>query len=183
MTASATNFNFDQWLANHGFLVVAFDGRGTPFRGRDWERVLKGNFINYPLNDQAEALHRMAALVPQMDMNRVGVYGWSFGGYFSAMAVMQRPDIYHAGFVGAPVSVWEDYDTHYTERYIGTPQDNKDGYHDSSVLTHAHKLTQPLLIAHGTADDNVYFSHAIKVGHQCCLLSIMPHFIDSFILI
>ena len=105
-----------------------------------------------------------------MDMERVGVWGWSFGGYFSAMAALRRPDIYRAAVAGAPVSEWRDYDTHYTERYLGLPEaaDAEEGpYRRSSVLTFAVEAPQedhrPVLIFHGTADDNVYFSHALKL--------------------
>ena len=101
----------------------------------------------------------------ELDLGRVGVYGWSFGGYFSAMAVMRRPDVFDVGVAGAPVAEWLDYDTHYTERYLGLPDDNPSGYADSSVLTYAKDLEKPLLIIHGTSDDNVYFSHSLKMSN------------------
>lgn len=160
-----------QYFADHGFIVVSFDGRGTPGRGRAWERAIQGDFIQIPLGDQVAALQAAGEAHPEMDLSRVGVYGWSFGGYFSAMAVLQRPDVFSAGVAGAPVSEWRDYDTHYTERYLGLPEaESEDGpYHRSSVLTYAaieppEGSTRPLLIVHGTADDNVYFSHAIKLS-------------------
>jgi dipeptidyl-peptidase-4 len=158
------NYLLQQWIADHGFVVVVIDGRGTPGRGRNWERVIKGNLIKVPLADQVNALQSLGKNYPELDLDRVGVYGWSFGGYFSAMAVMQRPDVYRAGVAGAPVADWEDYDTHYTERFLGLPHDNPKGYKDSNVLTHAPKLTRPLLLIHGTMDDNVYFSHSIKIS-------------------
>src|SRR5690606_10292603 len=108
----------NQWFADHGFVVVTFDGRGTPGRGREWERAIRGDFITVPLEDQVAALQAAAEAHPEMDLSRVGIYGWSFGGYFSAMAVLRRPDVFHAGIAGAPVSEWRDYDTHYTERYL-----------------------------------------------------------------
>ncbi|RMH23554.1 MAG: S9 family peptidase [Planctomycetota bacterium] len=154
----------NQWFADHGFIVVQFDGRGTPNRGRAWERAIKNDVITGPLADQVEALRATAQRVPEMDLSRVGIYGWSFGGYFSAHAVMQRPDVYRAGVAGAPVADWLDYDTHYTERYMGLPEANPEGYERASVLTHAPNLERPLLVIHGTADDNVYFMHSLKMA-------------------
>lgn len=163
-TTARSKYAFDQWLADHGFIVVMLDGRGTPARGRDWERAIKWNFIDAPLADQVDGLRRLAARNPEMDLDRVGVYGWSFGGYFSAMAAMREPGVFDAAFVGAPVCDWRDYDTHYTERYIGLPQENPEAYEVSNVLTYAADLEVPLLMVHGTADDNVYFTHALKMS-------------------
>jgi len=157
-------YRMQQWYANHGFIVVSIDGRGTPSRGRAWERAIRDDFISLPLQDQVDGLQALGERFEEMDLDRVGIYGWSFGGYFSAMAVMQRPDVFHAGIAGAPVADWADYDTHYTERYIGLPQENAEAYRRSSVLTYAAQLERPLLIIHGTADDNVYFVHAIKMS-------------------
>ncbi|MCA9608255.1 MAG: DPP IV N-terminal domain-containing protein [Myxococcales bacterium] len=159
----------DQWHADHNFVVVMIDGRGTPGRGREWERAIDGDFISAPLEDQVEALQQLGDRHPELDLERVGVWGWSFGGYFSAMAVLRRPDIFRAGIAGAPVSEWRDYDTHYTERYLGLPEgeDEEGAYHRSSVLTFATEAEvedlRPLLLVHGTADDNVYFSHSLKL--------------------
>jgi dipeptidyl-peptidase-4 len=174
VSMSPYRYLLEQWYADHGYVVVSIDGRGTPGRGRAWERVIAGNFIELPLRDQVDGLVALGQRFPEMDMSRVGVYGWSFGGYFSAMAVMQRPDVFHAGVAGAPVADWADYDTHYTERYIGLPQENEEGYAASSVLTHAPRLERPLLILHGTADDNVYFTHAIKMS-DALLRAARPH--------
>jgi len=154
----------NQWFANQGFIVVSFDGRGTPNRGRAWERSIKGDLITAPLEDQVNALRDLANSVPQMDLLRVGVFGWSFGGYFSAHAILQRPDVFHAASIGAPVADWADYDTHYTERYMGLPEENAAGYEHADVLTHARRVDRPILIFHGTADDNVYFTHALKLS-------------------
>lgn len=155
---------FEQWLADQGFIVVSVDGRGTPGRGRGWERAIKNNLIDVALQDQVEGVQALGAKFPEMDMSRVGIEGWSFGGYFSAMAAMKRPDIYKASVAGAPVCDFRDYDTHYTERYLGLPEDNPAGYKASSVLTYCQDLTVPLLIIHGTADDNVYFFHSLKMA-------------------
>ncbi len=164
VTATPNRYLLEQWLADHGFIVVTLDGRGTPNRGRDWERVIKGNLIEVPLADQVAGLKALGEKYAELDLDRVGIQGWSFGGYFSAMAVMQRPDVYHAAVAGAPVGDWMDYDTHYTERYMGLPENNPEGYEASSVLTHAAKLERPLMIIHGTTDDNVYFTHGLKIS-------------------
>jgi dipeptidyl-peptidase-4 len=160
---SAYDYLIPQWIADHGFVVVSVDGRGTPGRGREWERSIKGNLIELPLEDQVEALHALGARHPEMDLDRTGIYGWSFGGYFSAMGVMRRPELFRAGVAGAPVVDWEDYDTHYTERYMDLPESNPGGYRSASVLTYAPRLERPLLIVHGTVDDNVYFLHSMKL--------------------
>jgi dipeptidyl-peptidase-4 len=124
---------------------------------------VKGNAIDIPLADQIAALKGLGQLVPQMDLGRVGVFGWSFGGYFAAMATIRRPDIFAAGVAGAPVVDWQDYDTYYTERYMGLPQENAAGYRASNVLTYAAGLQRPLLIVHGVTDDNVYFENTMKL--------------------
>ncbi|HLX10783.1 MAG TPA: DPP IV N-terminal domain-containing protein [Thermoanaerobaculia bacterium] len=161
--AWAGQYLLDQWIADHGFAVLTLDGRGTPGRGRAWERAIKGNLIDVQLADQVAGLQAAAARYPELDLARTGIFGWSFGGYFAAMAAMRRPDVYHAAVAGAPVCDWLDYDTHYTERYLGLPQANPDGYRQSSVLTWCPRLRVPLLVVHGTADDNVYFMNSLKL--------------------
>lgn len=155
---------FQQWIADHGFIVVAMDGRGTPRRDAAWQRAVHKDFITKPLEDQVRGLQSLGERYREMDLSRVGIYGWSYGGYFSAMAVMQRPDVFQVGVAGAPVTDWIDYDTHYTERYAGHPETDAESYAVSNVLTYADKLERPLLIIHGTADDNVYFVHALKMA-------------------
>jgi dipeptidyl-peptidase 4 len=162
VVASRAHYLLDAWFANQGFVVVSIDGRGTPARGRAWERSIKGNF-SLTLEDQVRGLKALGAKYPELDLSRVGIFGWSFGGYFTAMSVTRRPDIYHAGVAGAPVTDWLDYDTHYTERYLGLPQKDPHAYEVSSVLERAHELSRPLLLIHGTADDNVFFFHSIKL--------------------
>lgn len=164
VTADATRFLTDQWMADQGYLVVRIDGRGTPYRGRDWERIVRGNLIDVALQDQVNGLTALADQIPELDLTRVGVTGWSFGGYFSAMAAMRRPDIFRCAIVGAPVITWENYDTYYTERYLGLPQENPEAYRVSSVLTYVDELRRPLLIFHGLTDDNVYFQHALQLA-------------------
>ncbi|MHC4976322.1 MAG: S9 family peptidase [Planctomycetota bacterium] len=164
VTASARSYLFPQWIANQGYIVVRIDARGTPGRGSQWLKIVKGNLIDIALRDQATATTLLCEKYPEMDADRVGMFGWSFGGYFSAMAAMRSPDVFAAGVAGAPVTDWQDYDTHYTERYLWTPEHNPDGYEASNVLTYADQLEVPLLIIHGTVDDNVYFAHALKMS-------------------
>ncbi|MFI5336686.1 MAG: DPP IV N-terminal domain-containing protein, partial [Opitutales bacterium] len=154
----------DQWMADQGYVVVRLDGRGTPWKGRDWERVIKGNLIDVPLHDQIAGLQALAGQYPEIDLTRVGVTGWSFGGYFSAMATIRRPDVFRAGVAGAPVITWENYDTHYTERYLSLPQTAPDAYRVSDVTTYARELRRPLLLIHGLTDDNVYFQHTLQLA-------------------
>ena len=153
----------NQCLADHGFIVATLDARGTPGRGRDWERATKYDFIDVPLQDQIDGLQALARAVPEIDLNRIGITGWSFGGYFTAMATTRRPDVFHAGVAGAPVIDFADYDTAYTERYLGDPRTSPDAYRVSNVLTHAAELSRPLLIMHGVTDDNVYFENSVKL--------------------
>lgn len=164
VNATIRDYLPDQWMADQGYVVVRLDGRGTPWKGRDWERIIKGNFIDVALADQIAGLTALAAQYPELDLTRVGVTGWSFGGYFSAMATIRRPDFFRAGVAGAPVVTWENYDTHYTERYLGLPQTNPDAYRVSDVTTYASELRRPLLLIHGLTDDNVYFQHTLQLA-------------------
>jgi dipeptidyl-peptidase-4 len=153
-----------QWLANQGFIVVKADGRGTPRRGREWERAIKHDFATPIAADQVAALQALGAKVPEMDLARVGVYGWSFGGFLAALLGMARPDVVKSAVAGAPVVDWQDYDTHYTERYLGLPQAQPFAYEVSSLLSYVEQARRPLLLIHGTADDNVYFLHTLKLS-------------------
>ncbi|TVQ29894.1 MAG: S9 family peptidase [Phycisphaeraceae bacterium] len=164
VVATADRYLLNQWFADHGFIVAIIDNRGTLHRGRAWHRTVKNDLIDIPLQDQVTALQLLGERYDEFDMSRVGMYGWSFGGYFSAMAVMRHPEVYRVGVAGAPVVDWADYDTHYTERYMDLPQDNPEGYEAANVLTYADRLERPLLLIHGTADDNVYFMHSLKLA-------------------
>ena len=154
----------DQWYADAGFVIVRIDGRGTPKRGRAWERAIKNDLVTVAMADQVAVLRELARTRPEMNLDQVGIYGWSFGGYMAAMAVLLEPEIFRAAVAGAPVTDWRDYDTFYTERYMGLPADNPDGYRKTSALTHAASLRRPLLLVHGTTDDNVYFTHTLKLS-------------------
>ncbi|MBL9135694.1 MAG: prolyl oligopeptidase family serine peptidase, partial [Verrucomicrobiales bacterium] len=110
-----------QWMADQGLVVVSVDNRGTPGRGRDWERAIYQKFGELPIQDQARVLQSLGRDRPWLDLKRVGIYVWSFGGYASALAVLKRPAVFKAAVAEAPVTDWLDYDTHYTERYLGVP--------------------------------------------------------------
>ena len=172
--ASRAAFLTSQWFAEQGFAVIIADGRGTPGRGPDWEKTVAGDLAGPPLEDQVEALHATAARCSDLDLDRVAIRGWSFGGYLSALAVLRRPDVFHAAVAGAPVTEWRLYDTHYTERYLGDPDQNSDAYEASSLLTDAHKLSRPLLIIHGLADDNVVVAHSLRLS-SALLAAGRPH--------
>lgn len=165
VSADPRQYLLEQWLADQGFLVVGFDGRGTPRRGRAWERAIRGDFSGVILEDQVAALQALGREVPEMDLERVGIYGWSFGGYLSALAVLRRPDVFRAAVVGAPVVDWLDYDTYYTERYLGIPPAADAVYARNGLLGYAPELRRPLLLLHGTSDDNVYFFHSLKLAN------------------
>ncbi len=153
-----------QWFADQGFAVVVTDGRGTPGRGSEWERALHLDLATSVLEDQVDALEQAAAEFGCLDLDRVAIRGWSFGGYLAALAVMLRPDRFHAAIAGAPVTEWRLYDTHYTERYLGDPAERSDVYDGSSLLPLAADLTRPLLLIHGLADDNVMAAHTLQLS-------------------
>lgn len=164
-----------QWLADQGFAVVIADGRGTPGRGPAWERAVRGDFAEPVLEDQITALieaarrHRDA-----FDLDRVGIRGWSFGGWLAGLAVLRRPDVFHAAVAGAPVTDWRLYDTHYTERYLGHPAEHPEAYERSDLTPLAVQLERPLLLVHGLADDNVVVAHTLRLS-RALLEAGRPH--------
>ena len=153
-----------QWLADQGFAVLVVDGRGSPGRGPAWERAVAAELAAVTLTDQVDALYAAAVEYPQLDLSRVAIRGWSYGGYLAALAVLRRPDVFHAAVAGAPVTDWSLYDTHYTERYLGLPQDAPTIYERNSLPTDAPGLRRSLLIVHGLADDNVFVAHALRLS-------------------
>jgi dipeptidyl-peptidase-4 len=163
-----------QWWADQGFAVVVVDGRGTPGVSPEFERAVCGDLAGPVLDDQVDALHALAGEHPDLDLTRVGIRGWSFGGHLAALAVTRRPDVVHAGIAGAPVTDWSLYDTAYTERYLGLPYRHPDAYARSSVLTSAADLARPLLLIHGLADDNVVAAHTLRMS-SALLAGGRPH--------
>lgn len=162
-----------QWFADQGFAVVVADGRGTPGRGPEFERAILHDLATPILDDQVDALHGAAARFPDdLDLSRVGIRGWSFGGYLAALAVLRRPDVFHAAIAGAPVTDWRLYDTCYTERYLGHPDEGH--YDSSSLFADAEKLDRPLLLIHGMADDNVVAAHTLRLS-SALLAAGRPH--------
>ncbi|MEC3981107.1 S9 family peptidase [Amycolatopsis sp. H20-H5] len=161
---SRNAFLTSQWLADQGFAVLVADGRGTPGRGAGWEKEIAGDLADVTLADQVDALHAAAATHPELDLDRVAIRGWSYGGYLSALAVLRRPDVFHAGVAGAPVTDWALYDTHYTERYLGKPQDEPKAYEHNSLIADAGELSRALLLIHGLADDNVFVAHSLRLS-------------------
>ena len=163
-----------QWFADQGFAVVVADGRGTPGRGSAWERDVHLDLATGVLEDQVDALHAAADEHGVLDLERVAIRGWSFGGYLAALAVLRRPDVFHAGIAGAPVTEWRLYDTHYTERYLGDPAERPDVYEANSLLPLAEQLSRPLLLIHGLADDNVVAAHTLQLS-SALLAAGRPH--------
>jgi dipeptidyl-peptidase-4 len=173
-----------QWFAEQGFAVVIADGRGTPARGPEWERAVAGDLAGPVLDDQVDALGAAARRFADLDTDRVAIRGWSFGGYLAALAVLRRPDVFHAAIAGAPVTDWRLYDTHYTERYLGHPDQNQDAYRQSGLISLAERSVvtlaadaiapRPLMLIHGLADDNVVVAHTLRLS-AALLAAGYPH--------
>ncbi|MDQ2588208.1 S9 family peptidase [Saccharothrix yanglingensis] len=174
VVAARNAYLTSQWLADQGFAVLVVDGRGTPGRGPAWERDIAFDFAGATLDDQVDALHAVAADHPDLDLTRVAIRGWSYGGYLAALAVLRRPDVFHAGIAGAPVTDWSLYDTHYTERYLGHPDEKPEVYEANSLIADAPKLERPLMIVHGLADDNVVAAHTLRLS-SALLAAGRPH--------
>ncbi|MEU7858975.1 DPP IV N-terminal domain-containing protein [Nonomuraea sp. NPDC049141] len=154
-----------QWFAEQGFAVIVADGRGTPGRGPAFERAVLNDLATPALEDQIDALQGVAEQYPNdLDLTKVAIRGWSFGGFLAALAVLRRPDVFHAAVAGAPVTDWRLYDTCYTERYLGHPDEQPDVYDNSSLFGDAAKLERPLLLIHGLADDNVVAAHTLRLS-------------------
>ncbi|WP_431036560.1 DPP IV N-terminal domain-containing protein [Streptomyces sp. P6-2-1] len=166
-----------QWFAEQGFAVVVADGRGTPGPSPAWEKAVSRR-LTLSLDDQVDALHGLADRFP-LDLTRVAIRGWSFGGYLAALAVLRRPDVFHAGVVGAPVTDLRLYDTHYQERYLGTPADEPEVYAHNSLVTdeglsEAREPHRPLMLIHGLVDDNVLVAHSLRLS-SALLAAGRPH--------
>ncbi|SFF73410.1 dipeptidyl-peptidase-4 [Actinacidiphila alni] len=167
-----------QWFADQGFAVVVADGRGTPGRSPAWEKAMVNKLIEVSLNDQIAALHALAESFP-LDLGRVAIRGWSFGGTLAAAAVLRRPDVFHAGVAGAPLTDQRLYDTHYTERYLGHPDEQPGVYDANSVvtldgITELAEPARPLMIVHGLADDNVLVANSLRLS-TALLAAGRPH--------
>ncbi|QGW66758.1 prolyl oligopeptidase family serine peptidase [Lysobacter soli] len=151
--------DFNQYLAQHGYVVFSLDNRGTPRRGAAFGGALYGKQGTVEVADQLKGVEWLKSQ-PWIDSSRIGVYGWSNGGYMTLMLLAKASNQYACGAAGAPVTDWALYDTHYTERYMGLPKANVAGYQEARVLEHIDGLTSKLLLIHGMADDNVLFTNS-----------------------
>ncbi|MGW4381156.1 alpha/beta fold hydrolase [Kitasatospora sp. NPDC004531] len=162
-----------QWFADQGFAVIVADGRGTPGHSPAWEKSINRRTAEITVADQVDALHALAEEFP-LDLGRVAIRGWSYGGYLAAAAVLREPDVFHAAVAGAPVTDHELYDTHYNERYYGDPAEEPEVYAANSVVALAPSLRRPLMIVHGLADDNVVVAHSLRLS-TALLAAGRPH--------
>jgi dipeptidyl-peptidase 4 len=153
-----TRYLWHQMLAQRGYIVASVDNRGTGARGSAWRKITYGRLGVVETEDQAAAARALARL-RYVDGSRIGIWGWSYGGFMSLNAILQFPDVYKTAVAVAPVTHWKFYDTIYTERYNGLPQDNASGYDQGSPLTYARNLRGNLLIIHGSGDDNVHYQN------------------------
>ena len=151
-----------QRLRSLGFCVVKCDNRGSSRRGLAFESAISRRLGRLEVLDQVEAVKQLS-LRGIADSSRVGIYGWSYGGYLSAMCLCRAPDVFHVAVAGAPVTSWDGYDTHYTERYMGLPADNPSGYRESAVFDHVPNMQGKLMIVHGLIDENVHFRHTARL--------------------
>ncbi|MBT8055157.1 MAG: S9 family peptidase [Gammaproteobacteria bacterium] len=153
---------FNQVLARNGYVVFTLDNRGTSERGKAFEDVIYRSMGDFEVRDQLQGLKWLKSQ-SYVDADNVGVHGWSYGGYMTLMLLLKAPGAFNAGIAGAPVTNWRLYDTHYTERYMGDPDDGDGRYETASPITYAQNLRDPLLIVHGMADDNVFFDHTVQM--------------------
>ncbi|HEU4403509.1 MAG TPA: S9 family peptidase [Candidatus Polarisedimenticolia bacterium] len=151
-----------QFLTDQGYVVFRLDNRGSPRRGKAFEETIARRLGSVEVEDQIAGARYLAGL-PYVDGSRLGIYGWSYGGYMAVLCLLKAPDLFRAAVAGAPVSDWDGYDTHYTERYMGTPQENPEGYRAASLLPLASRLRGHLLILHGMVDENVHFRHTARL--------------------
>ena len=155
-------FLWHELMAQKGFIIFSVDNRGSAGRGHAFETPLHFRLGAQELSDQRDGVHYLKSL-PYVDANRIGIWGWSYGGHMTLHAMFEAGDDFKAGFAGGPVTDWRYYDSIYTERYLGLPQKNEKGYQDSSPVKYAAQLKGKLLIAHGTGDDNVHFANTLSV--------------------
>ncbi|MBT2407571.1 MULTISPECIES: prolyl oligopeptidase family serine peptidase [unclassified Streptomyces] len=164
VSAEPRRWQHRQWWADQGFAVVTVDNRGTAYVSPAHSHAMYRGFSEVTLEDQVAALHALAERHGDLDLGRVGVRGWSYGGYLSALAVLRRPDVFHAAAAGAAPTDFRHYDTAYTERYLGLPQEQPEVYERDSLIPDAPKLARPLLLVTGLADDNVHPSHTLRLS-------------------
>lgn len=174
------NGMFHLWhlmLSEKGYIIFVMDGRGTGGRGRDFTRIIYKDLGHWEVNDLTEGAKYLATL-PYVDASRIGIWGWSYGGYISALTITKAAEYFKTAIAVAPVTDWHFYDAPYTERYMSLPSLNPEGYINSSVLTYADKFKGKLLLVHGTADDNVHFQNTVKLVDK--LISLNKQFQTMF---
>jgi dipeptidyl-peptidase-4 len=152
-----------QHLASKGYMVVSVDNRGTGHRGAEFKKVTYKQLGKYETEDQISAAKYLATL-PYVDGSRIGIFGWSYGGYMSTLCITKGADVFKAAIAVAPVTNWRYYDNIYTERYMQTPQENAEGYDDNSPINHVDKMKGKYLLVHGMADDNVHYQNAVELS-------------------
>ncbi len=157
-----TNDYWYQLLANQGFIIAAVDGRGTGYKGAAFKKVTQNELGKYELEDQIEAA-KIFGNYKYIDEERIGIWGWSYGGYMSTNAILKGNDVFSMAIAVAPVTSWRFYDTIYTERYMTTPQENPSGYDENSPINHVEKLKGDYLLIHGSADDNVHVQNTMRL--------------------
>lgn len=153
---------WDEYLATQGYMVVCVDGRGTGGRGEQFKKMTYGQLGYYESIDQIETAKYLQTL-PFVDGSRIGIWGWSYGGYMSSLCLFKGADVFRMAIAVAPVTNWRYYDSIYTERFMGLPQDNPLGYDNNSPINHVDKLKGKFLLIHGTADDNVHFQNSVEM--------------------
>ncbi|UOK43513.1 MULTISPECIES: S9 family peptidase [Flavobacterium] len=155
----------DYWfmmLAQQGYIVACVDGRGTGFKGADFKKCTQKELGKFEVEDQIDAA-KVFGSYSYVDKSRIGIFGWSYGGFMAANCIFQGADVFKTAIAVAPVTSWRNYDTIYTERYMQTPQENASGYDNNSPITHVSKLKGNLLVVHGTGDDNVHVQNTMKM--------------------
>ena len=150
-------------LAQKGYIVLCVDGRGTGYRGTKYKKATYKNLGKYEIEDQIAAAQWMGSQ-SFVDAERIGIFGWSFGGYMASLAMTKGADVFKVGIAVAPVTTWRYYDTIYTERYLQTPQENPQGYDENSPINFAGLMKGKYLLIHGTADDNVHYQNAVEMA-------------------
>lgn len=157
---NSANDYWYQYLAQKGYIVVCIDGRGTGYKGADFKKVTQNELGKYEVEDQIDAAKKLSEL-PYIDAERIGIWGWSYGGFMSSNALLKGNDVFKMAIAVAPVTSWRFYDTIYTERYMTTPQENPSGYDENSPINHVDKLNGDYLLIHGSADDNVHLQNTM----------------------
>lgn len=148
------------YLAQKGYIVACIDNRGTGFRGEEFQKSTYLNLGRLETEDQIEGA-KWLSKQPYVDPERIGIWGWSYGGYMASLCITRGADIFKLAIAVAPVTTWRYYDSIYTERYLRTPQENPQGYDDNSPINYADRLKGKFLLIHGTGDDNVHFQNSI----------------------